>query len=386
MTHATSALDHSRVDQVGSLIRPRWLQALYARHSEGRVTDAELRQAQDQAIREVIAQQETYNYPIVTDGEFRRLNFMDSFAGAVSGFAAERTSLRSMRERVAGQKTGQRFDPAHNPDGPPLFYRSGVRERLRLERHLLLEEYQFSLTVASRPVKLTLIGPDRILQRFDAEVSRYVYHGVDDFAHDVVAIERRMIGEVVTTGCRYIQIDAPSYTAYVDAPSLEAMRARGEDPLVNLERSIAADNAVVADFPDVTFGMHLCRGNEGGRWHREGSYDAIAERLFNSVAHQRLLLEYDTERAGGFEPLRFVPTGKIAVLGLVSTKTPRLETVDELQRRVEAASAFLPLEQLALSPQCGFSSDILGGPLTEDDQWRKLEVIQEAAARIWGST
>jgi 5-methyltetrahydropteroyltriglutamate--homocysteine methyltransferase len=200
---------------------------------------------------------------------------------------------------------------------------------------------------------------------------------------DVVAVQRQIVRELVDAGCRYVQIDAPGYTAYVDPPSLKQMRDRGEDPDANLARSIAADNAVIADIPDVVFGIHLCRGNQAGMWHREGHYDAIAERLFTTLRHQRLLLEYDTERAGGFAPLRFVPPGTIVVLGLVSTKTAQLETEDDLKRRIEEASRYLPLEQLAISPQCGFASDIVGNPLGEDDQWRKLDVVQKVAQHVW---
>jgi len=161
------------------------------------------------------------------------------------------------------------------------------------------------------------------------------------------------------------------------------MRARGEDPAANMERSIQADNAIIDGFPGVTFGVHLCRGNQRSMWHREGSYDAIAERLFSGLNHERFLLEYDTERAGGFEPLRFVPKGKLVVLGLVSTKVARLESADELKRRIDQASRYLPLDQLALSPQCGFASDIAGNLLSEDDQWRKLELVGRVADRLW---
>jgi 5-methyltetrahydropteroyltriglutamate--homocysteine methyltransferase len=180
-----------------------------------------------------------------------------------------------------------------------------------------------------------------------------------------------------------VQIDEPGYTAYVDPPSLEQMRARGEDPARNLERSLRAEQAILGGFPDVTFGIHVCRGNQRSMWHREGSYDAIAEQLFSSLPHQRLLLEYDTERAGSFEPLRFVPRDKTVVLGLVSTKTPELESADTLKRRIDEAARYLPLDQLALSPQCGFASDIVGNLLSEDDQWRKLELVQEVAAAVW---
>jgi 5-methyltetrahydropteroyltriglutamate--homocysteine methyltransferase len=190
------------------------------------------------------------------------------------------------------------------------------------------------------------------------------------------------LGELAQAGCLYVGIDGPGYTAYVDPDSIAAMRARGEEPMATMERSIRADNEVIAGLPNVTFGIHICRGNRQSMWHREGRYDAIAEKLFNGL--QRLLLEYDTERAGSFEPLRFVPKGKIAVLGLITTKVARVETVDELRRRIDDAARFLPLEQLALSPQCGFASSIRGNLLTEDDQFRKLDVMLETAARVWG--
>ena len=193
-----------------------------------------------------------------------------------------------------------------------------------------------------------------------------------------------MIGQLAEAGCRYVGIDGPGYTAYVDPDSLAAMRARGEDPIAAMERSITADNEIVANFPGVTFGIHICRGNRQSMWHREGHYDAIAERLFRGLAHQRLLLEYDTERAGTFEALRFVPKGKIAVLGLITTKVSRVESVDELRRRIDAAARYLPLEQLAISPQCGFASSIRGNLLSEDDQFRKLDVMLETAAKVWG--
>jgi 5-methyltetrahydropteroyltriglutamate--homocysteine methyltransferase len=186
-------------------------------------------------------------------------------------------------------------------------------------------------------------------------------------------------------GCPYIQIDAPSYTAYVDPRSLEKMRVAGQDPLAKMDCSIKADNALVEGIDGVTLGIHLCRGNVRSMWHREGAYDAIADRLFNGLHHHRFLLEYDTERAGGFEPLRFVPKNKIVVLGLVSTKVPDLESADELKRRIDQASRFIPLEQLALSPQCGFSSNIVGNLISEDDQWRKLDLVRQVAADVWGS-
>jgi 5-methyltetrahydropteroyltriglutamate--homocysteine methyltransferase len=222
------------------------------------------------------------------------------------------------------------------------------------------------------------------MQRFDYANSKQVYASVDAFLDDVVQIERRIIGELVAAGCRYVHIDEPGYTAYVDPPSMEAMRKRGEDPMKNFARSLRANARLVAGFPGVTFGIHLCRGNQRSMWHREGGYDAIAERLFNELPHQRFLLEYDSPRAGSFAPLRFVPKGKLVVLGLVSTKVPELESIQELIRRVDEAAEYVPLEQLAVSPQCGFGSDVAGNLVSEEDQKRKLERVVELARRVWG--
>ncbi len=346
-------LDVVRTDVVGSLLRPAVWRKARAELDEGRLSAKAFRRIEDQAVRDAIRFQESLGLDVVTDGEMRRLNFQDSFGAAVRGFAVTR--------------------------------RRPVLERLHLERNLLLDEYGFASRHAKKPLKVTLVGPDRISQRFAYEQSKTVYADVDAFLEDVVAIERRMIREVVDAGCRYVQIDAPGYTAYVDEPSLEAMRQRGEDPMRNFERSLRADAELVKGFDGVTFGVHLCRGNQHSMWHREGHYDAIAERLFNELPHRRFLLEYDSPRAGSFAPLRYVPKGRLCVLGLVSTKLPELETVDGLRRRIEEAAKYLPLEQLALSPQCGFASDAIGNRISEDDQKRKLEVVVETARRVWGS-
>ena len=202
----------------------------------------------------------------------------------------------------------------------------------------------------------------------------------------MVAIQRQMVDELVAAGCDYIQIDEPSYTGYVDPPTLGRIKAKGEDPMKNLRRAIEADNAVIAAAKGrAVTGLHICRGNRASMWHREGKYDAIAEALFGGLHYDRLLLEYDSERAGTFEPLRFVPKGTVAVLGLITTKTGTVETVDELKRRLDDAARFLPLDQIALSPQCGFASGIGGNLLSEDEQWRKLDVMRETARQVWGN-
>jgi 5-methyltetrahydropteroyltriglutamate--homocysteine methyltransferase len=372
----------SRVDQVGSLLRPEALKQAFLRHGAGDMDAARLRAAQDEAIRAVIAAQERHGLPVVTDGEFRRLNWQVSFS-EVEGWDLWAGSWRNFLRNPENRAPDER--PLSKGEDAVVSFRAPATARLRLVRSFPLEEYRFARSVATRPVKVTLMGPDRVAQMCDVEGSRAVYVDSDAFLADVVRIQRQMVAELVDAGCDYVQLDEPSYTGYVDPATLERMRASGADPLRNLDRAIAADNAVVAGLAGrATFGVHVCRGNRASMWHREGTYDAIAERLFGALAFDRLLLEYDTERAGGFEPLRFVPRGKTVVLGLITTKTGRVETVDELARRIDQASRFVPLEQLALSPQCGFASGIAGNLLTEDEQWRKLDVMLETARRVWG--
>ena len=374
---ARTNLDRLRVDFTGSLLRPARLQEVAARYGRGEASEDELRREQDACIREVIAKQEAHGMPVVSDGEFRRANFQDSFGQAVSGFDAGPPDWEP-KPLYDGTTPFRRVESGLGGSGPAIVNRRPVKERLRLVRNVPLEEYRFASEVATRPVKVTLVGPDRISQRFEWETSQGVYAGLDAFVDDVAAIERQMLRELVEAGCTYVQLDEPGYTAYVDGPSLAKMRARGEDPDANLARSIAATNALLAGLEGTTTAVHICRGNQTGGWHREGSYDAIAERLFGSLNCKRFLLEYDSDRAGGFEPLRFVPKDRVVVLGLITTKLPELESVDHLQRRIEEASRYVPIEQLALSPQCGF------GHFPEDVQWRKLDRMLETAARVWG--
>ena len=227
------------------------------------------------------------------------------------------------------------------------------------------------------------MGLDRVSQMCDIPGSKPHYADDEAFLADVVKIQRRMVGELVDAGCPYVQLDEPSYTGYVDRATLERMAARGDDPMKNLSRAVDASNAVIDGLQGkACSAIHICRGNRASMWHREGAYDGIAELLFSALDFDRLLLEYDTERAGCFEPLRYVRKDVVVVLGLVPTKTGTVETVDELMARIEEAARFIDVGQLALSPQCGFASGIAGNMLSEDAQWRKLEVIQETAQRV----
>jgi 5-methyltetrahydropteroyltriglutamate--homocysteine methyltransferase len=385
-------LSRIRVDHVGGLPRPAWLRDVQARFEEGTVGAEQLEAEQRRAVGAVIAKQEELKLPIVTDGEFTRHNFQESFGGAVAGFDATpaRYARRVEPEPAEAARTPDsdavptvRAPSGMSEPGPAIVHRRPVIERLRLTRNLILEEYQRTASLAATPVKVTLTGPDRISQRFAYESSRRVYRDVDEFLQDVVAIERQMIAEVLAAGCRYVQIDEPGYTAYVDGPSLEMMRARGEDPDQNLARSIGADNALTHGFDGVTFAIHICRGGgggRGGRWfHREGSYDAIAERLYSQLDFDRFLLEYDSDAAGGFDSLRYMPKGKMAVLGLVSNHGD-VETKDYLKRRLEEASEYVSLEHAALCPRCGF-----GGATDESKVWQKLGVLREVATEVWGA-
>ena len=387
-----SDLSKLRIDHIGSLVRPAKLKEAFARHDRKQASFEELRQAQDDAIRRVIHKQEEHGLPVVTDGEFRRHNFQESFSECVTGFDVPQDVSRYYEKRNVNENPLERAEQNFDEAGPAIVTRRAAVERLKLIRNLPLEEFRFAQSVAAAPVKVTVLGPDRIAQRFKWETSLSVYKGLDEFVEHVVQIERQIIAELVNAGCKYIQIDAPGYTAYVDKISLERMRRRGEDPERNFQRSIEADNALIEGFSGVTFGIHICRGNARTidpatgklvpQWHREGAYDAIAEKLFNTLKHQRILLEYDSERAGGFEPLRLVPKGKFIVLGLVSTKSSDMESIDELKQRIDQASEFLPLEQLALSPQCGFGG-IDSKVLSEDEMWKKLATIVETAEQIW---
>ena len=388
----TTNLDFLRADHVGGLPRPAWLRDRQARFQRGEISAPELEEDHRTAVAELVRRQQDIGLGVLTDGEVARRNFQESFGGAVTGYDA----LPYEYPRIVPPVPARTRRPARSPDavptvrapsgmasnGPPVLHRRPAAERLRLVRNVVLEEYLRTSAAASAPVKVTLIGPDRIAQRFAHEQSRDVYPDMDAFVADVVAIERRMIAEVVSAGCRYVQIDEPGYTAYVDQPSLDLMRGRGEDPDQNLARGIAADNALIAGFPGVTFAVHICRGGGGGRggdWiHREGSYDAVAERLYGELNFRRFLLEYDSDAAGGFDSLRYMPAGKVAVLGLVSNHS-QLETRDYLRRRLDEATTFICAEQVALCPRCGFGAS----NSSLDVVWGKLALIREVADQTW---
>jgi 5-methyltetrahydropteroyltriglutamate--homocysteine methyltransferase len=263
--------------------------------------------------------------------------------------------------------------------------RLGVTGKLRRKRHLAAEEFTYlrgRLTRAQK--KVTLTSPSLYANFWQPELSGGVYPTLDNFLADVVDLLRDEVAELARLGCTYIQLDAPHYPLLLDPQTRRFYESRGWTLDKWLAQGIALDNAVISGFPNVTFSMHLCRGNQGSRWLVEGGYDLIARPIFQGVHVQRLLLEYDDERSGGFEPLREVPEDKVVVLGLVTTKSPRQETVDELHARLVEASRYLPLERLAISPQCGFATSVIGNAITADDEVRKLRTLAETARAVWG--
>jgi 5-methyltetrahydropteroyltriglutamate--homocysteine methyltransferase len=359
-----------RVDQIGSLIRPQYLKDAYARLLAGEATEQDWTAAQERAIREVVAAQERLRYPVISDGEFRRTNFQDAFKASVDGFVANPDVMRG----APGFKQGS-FGKAV--------------AKLTLRRNMPLEEWRSAQALTSTPVKPTVVSPAHTAFRVEVDPASG-YAGVDEYLADVTAIQAQVIEQLVDAGCGYFQVDAPGYCEqYVDERRLAEKRAAGIDVAACIRRDLAADNAAIAGVAGrAVTGIHFCRGNfpPGSPMLASGGYEAIAEQAFNTLNHDRFLLEYDNERSGGFEPLRFVPKGKVVVLGLITTKVPELESPDQLKRRIDEAARYLPLEQLALSPQCGFSTAIgmRGDRMTEDQQWRKLELVQRVAAEVWG--
>jgi 5-methyltetrahydropteroyltriglutamate--homocysteine methyltransferase len=258
-----------------------------------------------------------------------------------------------------------------------------VVEKLRWRRQMSVEEFTYLRGRTARKVKVTLISAQQAAAYYDPERSKGAYPTRDAYLADLVDFTRREIEELRRLGCEYVQIDAPQYAALLDEKMREGYRQRGSDPDKMLDANIELDNAIIDGHPGMTFGIHICRGNHKSMFYASGGYDRIAEQVFRKARFDRFLLEYDDERSGTFEPLRYVPDDRVVVLGLVSSKKPQLESVEELTARIREASRIVPLDRLALSPQCGFASTQEGNRLTPDDQRRKLELVATAAGRIW---
>jgi 5-methyltetrahydropteroyltriglutamate--homocysteine methyltransferase len=359
-----------RADHVGSLLRPAMLKAARAQRERGEIGAAELRAIEDREIADVIRKQEQVGLQSVTDGEFRRAFWNYDFLGRLDGVEAY---------------LGERKIKFQGPQPKPMMLR--VIGKLGSYRpHPMIEHFKFVSAHAKATPKMTIPSPSSLHFRYGRDaVPQSIYPAMEDFYRDLGASYRKAVRAFADAGCRYLQLDEVNFTYLCDPKLRELVVNRGENPAKLPHIYAGMINEAIADVPaDMTTAMHLCRGNFQSTFVASGGYEPVAEILFNEIGIDAYFMEYDSDRAGGFEPLRFVPKDKIVVLGLVTSKSGRLESKDELKRRIDEAAKFVALDQLCLSPQCGFASTEEGNILAEDEQWAKLVRIVEVAEEVWG--
>jgi 5-methyltetrahydropteroyltriglutamate--homocysteine methyltransferase len=359
-----------RVEHIGSFVRPEALLNAVRAHKAGTLDDREFKQVQDAAIQGIVAFQESIGLPSITDGEFRRRSWSAGFIDAVDGFGLRDGTLTFRNETGI---VGVSASPY-------------AKAPLKRKRRIVADDYRFLKSVVKRGVpKVTIAAPD-VMHYFLGPKAFEAYKDREAYFADLVRIYREEIEDLAAEGCTYLQLDDTALPCNCDWRAREDVNARGEDPDELTERYVKLINSCSQEKPaGMAVAIHLCRGNLKGAWMAEGGYEPIADALFNRLNVGTYCLEYDTERAGDFAPLRFVPKGKRVILGLVSTKTPVLESKDVLKGRIEAAAKHIPLEQLGIGPQCGFSSVGGGGQaLNQEDARRKLELVMEVAREVWG--
>lgn len=365
----------THADIVGSLLRPPELLKAREDLAVGAITDAEFKAIEDRAVDEAIRLQEEAGLEVVTDGEMRRLSFQSQFTESVDGLGKHDIDAFLWGNWCGDERVGDL-----RVERPASL---GVIGKLTRKRHLSSEEFTYLRGHTTRTPKITLPSPSLWANFWSAQHSITAYPTLDSFLTDVVGILREEVAELVRLGAIYIQIDAPHYTSLLDPRTRAFYEEQGWTLDQWLGQGIEMDNALMQGFSQVTFGFHLCRGNQGSRWLVEGGYELIAKPIFQRIHAQRLLLEYDDERSGSFAPLSYVPDDKMVVLGLITTKSPRHETPQELIARIKEASRFVQLERLALSPQCGFSTSVVGNRISVEDESRKLRLVVETAKAVW---
>jgi len=366
---------NARSDVVGSLLRPPELLAAQKQFTQGAITPVEFKRIEDSAVDQAIALQEEVGLEVVTDGEMRRQSFQSQMTAAVEGFGEHTLEAFLWGEWRGDSQIGNWSLPRPS--------NLGVVGKLRRRRHLSAEEFTYLRARTRRIAKITLPSPSLWVNFWSRGRSGHVYPTLESYLADVVEILREEVEELVRLGATYIQIDAPHYGLLLDPRTRTFYEEQAGGIEWWLERAVELDNAVMSIAPGVTFGFHLCRGNQASRWLAQGSYEPVAPVLFRKIKAQRLLLEYDDPRSGSFEPLRHVPDDKVVVLGLVTTKTSRLETFEELVERIGEASGYVPLARLALSPQCGFASSMMGNRISVEDQKQKLRLVAATARSVW---
>ena len=371
MENDREALPH-RAEHIGSLLRPRELKEAFRAHGEGRLGDDAFRGVQDAAIHEAIALQEEAGLRTITDGEFRRAAWSAGFVWALAGLEP-RDSL---------------FEFTDDSGDVIRWQTCCATERICRKRGITTDEFRFVRATTRFTPKVTMPAPSFLhFFRGPECVDRRAYPDLDRFWEDVVAIYREELRALGALGATYVQIDEVPLAMLCDPGVREKVRARGEDPDRLIDTYVEVVNRILDSRPAaMTFGMHLCRGNLRGHWMAAGGYEPIAEKLFARLDVDAFFLEYDSPRAGGFEPLRFVPTRKSVVLGLVSSKARDLENPDDLRRRIDEAARFVPLERLSISPQCGFASTVGGNPLSLEEERAKLSLVVDTAHRVWGES
>jgi 5-methyltetrahydropteroyltriglutamate--homocysteine methyltransferase len=355
---------------VGSLLRHDDLKQAMERDERGEIDQDELNDLQEKEGKQNIALQEEAGIEVLTDGEVRRRFWFDPLTASLSGYNPEVPAPVMFH------------GSADKPSGPPPKL-PAVTEKLGIRKNLPLQEYEFVTANSDLPAKATLAGMTYASVLWVPGYSDKVYPDREAYMDEVIGLMTQIVGECVDAGCDYFQLDSPRYTHLVSDEGQENLRNLGLDTETWLGQMIERDNQLISAFPDVTWAVHLCRGNHRSMWSVEGGYDAIAEQLFNDLACDRIFAEYDSPRAGSFAPLRFVPDDKSVVLGLITTKEPELEDGDQLKQRIEEAAEHVPLERLGLSPQCGFASTLPGNLVTFDDQRAKLELLGTVAHEVW---
>jgi 5-methyltetrahydropteroyltriglutamate--homocysteine methyltransferase len=364
-----------RADHVGSLLRPDEVKQARASFNEGSINAEQLKEVEDNAVLAALERQKSIGIDVFTDGEYRRTGFQNDMVESVDGFIS--TGSPAVVRVWQG--------PGGEPEEQGT--RQVVAAKLRKARRLTGNQAPFLMANGPGLVKVTVPSPNQFPAiSFQAGITDQFYPTRSDLIRDLADIVKSEVAALADDGVAYIQLDAPRYSYYVDTKWREHLRGLGEDPDRMFMDAVAADNHCIDGVKreGLTVALHICRGNNESKWYAEGGYEPIAEQLFGSLDVDRFLLEYDTDRAGTFEPLRFVPPGKDVVLGLVSTKLAQIESQDDLLRRIEEASQYVPMERLSLSPQCGFASTAAGNLMTQDEQWRKLELVVETARKAWG--
>jgi len=362
-----------RADHVGSFLRPPALLHAREQFRNGAIAKADLRAAEDSAIRDIVRFQEELGLQGITDGEFRRTYFHVDFLEQLSGVQTK-----------GGIQVSFRSTAGSVDFSPPVMH---VTDKVRHVKPIQLADYQFLRSVTSRTPKVTIPSPTMLHFRGGrAGISQTAYPDLKDFYADVAAAYRAELKSLADAGCRYVQLDDTNLAYLCDEKMREGARKRGDDPNELPRHYARLINAAIAERPaDMVACVHLCRGNFKSAWAAEGGYEPVAEVLFNELAVDGYFLEYDDARSGDFAPLRFVPKGKIVVLGLVTTKLDRLESKDEVKRRIDEAAHYMPLGQMCLSPQCGFSSTVHGNVIAAEAQAAKLRLVVETAREVWGN-